>query len=64
MMKHVIALADELGMSCIAEGAETEDQIKLLEKFECMRVQGFYFDKPLEKDVFMQRLLNPHYERR
>lgn len=56
MMKHVISMANELGMRCIAEGVETKDQIRMLKEMECLRAQGFYFDKPLPKAEFEERL--------
>jgi EAL domain-containing protein (putative c-di-GMP-specific phosphodiesterase class I) len=56
MMKHVISMASELGMRCIAEGVETPDQIRMLKEMDCLRAQGFYFDKPLPKEAFMKRL--------
>lgn len=60
-MKHVIALATDLGMSCIVEGVETESQIELLRSLSCYRVQGYYFDRPLKKEDFHNRLCNPVY---
>ncbi|MCR4688801.1 MAG: EAL domain-containing protein [Saccharofermentans sp.] len=61
MMKHVIGLANDLGMHCIAEGAETEKHLKMLEDNGCEMVQGFLFDKPLPSDEFVTRLKNPDY---
>ena len=62
MMKHIVGLSQELGMSCIAEGAETVDQIDLLFKNGCTRVQGYFFDKPMPAEAFGVRLDNPRYE--
>ena len=61
MMKHVISMATELGMRCIAEGVETPDQIRLLKDMDCFRAQGFFFDRPLPKDEFEKRLLAGRY---
>lgn len=61
MMHHVISMANELGMSCIAEGAETKEQINFLEEIGCYKVQGWYFDKALSKDFFEERLQNKIY---
>ena len=61
MMKHVISMATELGMRCIAEGVETPDQIKMLKDMECFRAQGFYFDKPLPREDFEKRLYKGPY---
>lgn len=61
VMKHIISLSSELGMTCIAEGAETVDQVDLLFKNGCTRVQGYFFDKPLPVRDFCSRLENPRY---
>ncbi len=62
MMKHVISMANELGMRCIAEGVETKDQIRMLKDMDCMRAQGFYFDKPLPREEFEKRLTMGGYK--
>ncbi len=63
MMKHVISLATDLGMSCIVEGVETKEQVELLKSLSCFRVQGYYFDRPLEKSEYLKRLENHHYDK-
>ena len=62
MMKHVISMATELGMRCIAEGVETPDQIRMLKEMGCFRAQGYYFDKPLPREEFEKRLVRGAYE--
>ncbi len=50
---HIItSLASILGMNVVAEGIETEKQLKTLRQMGCHTGQGYYFSKPLkEKDV-------------
>ncbi|MBO6298923.1 MAG: EAL domain-containing protein, partial [Lachnospiraceae bacterium] len=38
--------------SVLVEGVETLEQKMLLEKLECDYFQGYYFSKPVEKQVF------------
>lgn len=52
MFKYVIAMAQEMGLKCIAEGVETEKQVKLLADNKCNLVQGFYFDRPPPAEEF------------
>ena len=56
MLKHVIAMAQDLGMEVIVEGVETIEHIKLLKENNCYLAQGFYFDEPLPKSEFIQRM--------
>lgn len=42
-IQGVIAMAHKLGINVVAEGVETEAQVKYLTSIKCERVQGFYF---------------------
>jgi diguanylate cyclase (GGDEF)-like protein/PAS domain S-box-containing protein len=50
IVRAILALADSLGFSTIAEGIETLDQAMLLKHMNCDILQGFYFAKPLPPD--------------
>lgn len=56
MLGHVISMAQEIGLECIVEGVETAEQIKFLKENNCYLAQGFFFDRPLPKEVFEARL--------
>ncbi len=56
MLKHIISLAQSFGIECVVEGVETVEHIKVLKENNCYMAQGFYFDKPLPKESFEQRL--------
>ncbi|MBR1738159.1 MAG: EAL domain-containing protein, partial [Firmicutes bacterium] len=56
MLKHVIEMAQSLGLECIVEGVETADHVELLKKNSCFLAQGFYFDKPMPKEDFEEKL--------
>ena len=62
MFSHVVNMAKEMGLECIAEGAETQEQIDSMLAHGCEIVQGFYFDKPLPKATFIERLTTGGYE--
>ena len=47
IIKTIHALSTNLGLYCIAEGVETTEQIKFLEKMGCEDLQGYYFAKPM-----------------
>lgn len=58
MLKHLIALSQDMGLECIVEGVETVEHVKLLKENNCYLAQGFYFDKPLPVCEFEKRLLD------
>ena len=56
MFSSIIDLIGRLGKKSVAEGVETTQQLDYLEKLGCDIVQGYVFDKPLQKDEFEHRL--------
>jgi diguanylate cyclase (GGDEF)-like protein/PAS domain S-box-containing protein len=47
----VVGLADTLGMTTVAEGVETHEQLEHLRSLRCPVVQGYYLAKPLPADA-------------
>jgi EAL domain-containing protein (putative c-di-GMP-specific phosphodiesterase class I) len=43
-------LAHKLGMDVVAEGVETEAQLKFLHSIGCEKIQGYLISKPLPAD--------------
>jgi len=60
IVKAAIGLARELGISVIAEGVETEAQLRLLQAWGCSEVQGYYFSRPLEAEALLPLLRKGH----
>lgn len=56
MFRYVVAMAQAMGLECIAEGVETEKQLEILMDNNCRIAQGFFFDKPLSVDEFEAKL--------
>ncbi len=50
----IVAIGHKVGLSVIAEGVETQEQLKYLADHECDKVQGYIYSKPLpEKEVIL-----------
>jgi predicted signal transduction protein with EAL and GGDEF domain len=47
LVETILALADKMGITAIAEGVETEAQLDFLTGQQCRYAQGYYFSKPL-----------------
>lgn len=52
--RAIIALAHSLGMTLVAEGVETNDQLRFLRRFGCEVYQGWFFAKALSAPEFSQ----------
>ena len=53
---YVIAMGQELGLSCVAEGVETQAQVEALRESHCGLAQGFFFDRALSREDFEEKL--------
>ena len=54
IVKNVINLSNELNMTALTEGVETESQYDGLKNMGCSLFQGYYFAKPMPIDEFEQ----------
>lgn len=56
LVMAIISLAHILGLTVVAEGIETAEQLKLLALLRCDSWQGYLFSKPVPNDVFTELL--------
>lgn len=56
IIEGLIQIAKHLNVRIIAEGVETENQLKLLNQFDCPLQQGFYFSPTLDFTALKQIL--------
>lgn len=50
----ILAMAQNMGLSVVAEGVETLVQAEFLAEHRCTYLQGFYFAKPMSLDQLIQ----------
>ncbi len=56
IVEAVISLGHKLGMTVIAEGVETAEQVEFLREHGCDEAQGFYFSRPMKPHDFAELL--------
>lgn len=58
IINYIILLAKRLGVKTIVEGVETEEQVEFIRKLKCDIIQGYYYSKPLSREVFEDYFYN------
>jgi len=53
----IYAMATQLGFTVVAEGVETEEQEKFLQRLGCQTAQGYLYAYPVNSDDFLQLLV-------
>lgn len=54
MVCSIVSMCESLGIAPIAEHVETKEQMVLLQKIGCTKIQGYFFSKPLAAEEFEQ----------
>jgi len=62
ILKSIIALAHDLGMDVVAEGAETDSDAVELYQLGCEYAQGFAFGEPMDTEAAMRLLTEERLE--
>ena len=57
IVKNVINLAMDLGITSLTEGVETQGQYGVLSDMGCKLFQGYYFSKPIPTDEFEELVI-------
>lgn len=53
IVESLIYLSNKLNLTSIAEGVEDIDQVDLLKKLNCNKIQGYFYSKPLPLEKFL-----------
>jgi diguanylate cyclase (GGDEF)-like protein/PAS domain S-box-containing protein len=62
LLRSIIAMAHDLGMDVVAEGAETDSDAVELYQLGCEYAQGFVFGEPMTAEAARKILLNEQLE--
>ena len=57
-LTSIVGLGRQLGLTVVAEGVETAQELALLRKIDCTQVQGFLISHAVSSDLFAQLLIH------
>ena len=60
IVRSILQLAESIGVDCIAEGVETQEQFDLLHGLGCRQMQGYLLGRPASAKEFEERYLKPY----
>jgi len=63
IVQTIIDLAHNLGLKVVAEGVETEDDMRILRQMHCNVIQGHHVSRPVPPSDFLQFLIDWHSDR-
>ncbi len=55
LVRNIIHMSQELGMTTVAEGVETASQLRKLNVWNVDEIQGYYFFKPMDKERALEK---------
>ena len=58
IINAILVMAEELGIKCIIEGVETEQQVNFFKKKNVHGMQGYYYHRPVAGDELLKLLEN------
>lgn len=56
LVRSILILSEEMGMTTIAEGVETAEQAALLREMNCDIVQGYHYARPMSEEAIVALL--------
>ena len=58
ILSSVINMAKAIGIHTLAEGVETREQMMFLRSIGCEMLQGYYYSKPMDSEMYVDYLTN------
>lgn len=63
IVQAIIAMARKLNLRVVAEGVETAEQMQFLKAQLCDEIQGYFYSRPLDANVFQDLLIRKTIEK-
>lgn len=58
IVQNLIVSCHEIGIKCVAEGVETQEQLDILKDLDCDFAQGYLYNKPIPIDDFVKHYMD------
>ena len=62
ILASVVNMAKAIGIHTLAEGVETKEQMTFLRNIGCEMLQGYYYAKPMDGDLYVQYLADTGFQ--
>ncbi|MEM7321172.1 MAG: EAL domain-containing protein, partial [Pseudomonadota bacterium] len=62
IVRLIQTMAEQIGATTVAEGAETESQIRMLAALGCEQIQGYYYSKPVPLSEMGAAIADIHWK--
>ncbi|NDP57902.1 MAG: EAL domain-containing protein [Oxalobacteraceae bacterium] len=60
--RAIVSMAHALGMTVVAEGVETVEQLRILQELDCDEIQGYLISRPVPANEIPALLLQPYLQ--
>ena len=60
LVENIIEMGNKMGLTVLAEGVETKEQLDYLKRYGCHKMQGYYFSRPLPEEKAIALALELH----
>jgi EAL domain-containing protein (putative c-di-GMP-specific phosphodiesterase class I) len=57
IVRGILALANSLGLTVVAEGVESDEQLDFLIAEGCHSAQGFFMSQPIDENLLTDHLI-------
>lgn len=57
IIENIIKMSRQLDIKAVAEGVETSEQVFLLKLLDCDIAQGYFYSKPLDEQMFLEKII-------
>lgn len=64
LVKAIIAMSHSMGLTLVAEGVETQEQLDYLRSLRCDLIQGYFYSRPLPAEQIPEMIDNLEYRQR